>query len=166
MTFKEVREGYRIHFIAKGKDGLHHEVNTVINVSAPYFPTQTGISNMASSLNSMARYIDITVPFKGVTTTYTVNENSCVTEAPGNIILAVDKESILRELEAMKTNASEALSQIETHKKTIEDCDKILEELNPDLAEKKAQEKRIQTLENQVNGMSGMLEKILAAVNK
>lgn len=165
MTFKDVREGYKIHFLTQDSNGLHYQANNVINVSTPYFPPQN-LNSGLSNPGTLARYIDITTQVNGKTVTYTVNENSSVSEAPGGVIISTDPESLSRELEAMKNNSQELLNQVDKHKQIIKDCESILEQLNPALAEKKLQDNRIQKLEEQVNGMNGMLEKILSAVNK
>ena len=161
MTFKEIREGYQLQFLINKDTGLSYQTSNVVHVSEPYFPT-----NLQSSIgqSNLTRYVDITATLDGKTTTYALKEDSSVMEAPGGITIAVDKSSLLREVEAIKTHSQEILSQVDKHNQNVVDCDKILEQLNPDLAQKKAQDRRINTLEERVTGMDSKLEEILRAI--
>lgn len=68
------------------------------------------------------------------------------------------KEGILREVEALKAVSKEALSKVDKHKQAVINCNALLEELNPTFAEKRAQDKRIEGIENEVKSLSSIVK--------
>lgn len=100
--------------------------------------------------------VDITIEADGATKTYTIPETATITYA-GHLVLSTDKEGILREVEALKAASEEALSQVERHKQMVTNCSQLMEELNPAFAEKRAQDKRIEGIENEVKSLGAVL---------
>lgn len=77
-------------------------------------------------------------------------------------MLSVDRDGILREVEVVKSRSEEALKCVEKHRETVKSCERILEEWNPEFAEKKKQDERIAGLEDKVDKMTEMLASFLA----
>lgn len=109
--------------------------------------------------------IDVTIETSGETKTYTIPETSSVVNA-GTLVLSVDREGILREVEAVKSQSEEALRNVDSHKATITACERILEDWNPAFAEKKAQDARISSIENEVKGLGAMLKDFINEFKK
>ncbi len=61
----------------------------------------------------------------------------------------------------MKSASEQALSQVDKHKNTIDKCNALLEELNPAFAEKRAQDKRIEGIENEVRNIGTMVRDLI-----
>ena len=80
--------------------------------------------------------------------------------------MSTDKDGILREVEALKAASEEALSQVERHKQTVTNCNQLLEELNPAFAEKRAQDKRIEGIENEVKSLGAVLRDFINEFKK
>ena len=80
--------------------------------------------------------------------------------------MSTDKDGILREVEALKAASEEALSQVERHKQTVTDCSQLMEELNPAFAEKRAQDKRIEGIENEVKSLGAVLRDFINEFKK
>lgn len=155
MLFKDLKPGYPVYLLRKG-DELKALQGKIIKVSDPYFPPSP-IGQMPSpSMNTSQRFVDVTLEAEGVTNTYSIPETLSVSYA-NNIVLSTDKDGILRDVEAMKSQSEEVLRSVEKNKYIISGCDKILEEWNPAFAEKKEQDKRISGLETEVKGLSKML---------
>lgn len=131
MLFKDTKAGYPIYLL--DKDGVKATHGRVVSVSTPRVQTpQVGAfpqNPLAASL-----VVDVTIEVDGTTRTYTMPETSTITYA-GNIALSTEKESILREIQALKTVSEEALSKVEAHRQTIENCNKVLEEWDTTFAE-------------------------------
>lgn len=153
MLFKDLKAGYPVYILVKGNE-LKAVQGKVINVSKPYFPNlQPG---QIPSTQTTQMVVDVTLEAEGKNQTYSIPETLSVTYA-NNIVLSTDRDGILRDVEATKTQSLEVLSSVEKHKSIMEGCDKILEEWNPAFAEKKEQDKRISGLESEVKGLSKML---------
>lgn len=79
---------------------------------------------------------------------------------PDGTIISADKEGIIREVEAIQNNVKEALEKVEQHKLYLKCCDGILASLNPAIAERKEQDKRIANLEQGFGDMRTILQDI------
>lgn len=159
MLFKDLKAGYPVYFLDKNETKYYQ--GKVISVAVPrYDSSQIGISQQATSL-----VVDITIEANGATRTYTIPETSTLTYA-ANIVLSTDKDGIVREVEAMKSASEEALAQVEIHKQTVINCNQLLEDLNPAFAEKRAQDKRIEGIENEVKSLGAVLRDFINEFKK
>lgn len=160
MLFKDLKSGYPVYFLDKATTKYYQ--GKVISVAAPrYDNTQlNGLSQHATSL-----VVDVTIEADGATRTYTIPETSTLTYA-ANIVLSTDKDGIVREVEAMKSASEEALSKVEQHKATLAKCSELLEELNPAFAEKRAQDKRIESIESEVRSLGNIVKDFINEFRK
>ena len=153
-----MKPGYPVYLLQKG-DEIKAMQGKTVKVSDPYFPPAQ-IGQMPSpSMNTSQRFVDVTLEAEGITNTYSIPETLSVSYA-NNLVLSTDKEGILRDVEAMKSQSEEVLRSVEKHKAVISGCEKILEEWNPAFAEKKEQDKRITGIENEVKGMRGEFKEL------
>lgn len=109
--------------------------------------------------------VDITIEADGATKTYTIPETATITYT-GYLVLSTDKDGILREVEALKAASEEALSQVERHKQTVTNCNQLLEDLNPAFAEKRAQDKRIESIESEVRSLGNIVKDFINEFRK
>ena len=159
MLFKDMKPGYPVYILQKG-DTLKAVQGKTIKVSDPYFPPAPIGQIPSPSLTTSQRFVDVTLEVEGVTNTYSIPETLSVSYA-NNLVLSTDKEGILRDVEAMKSQSEEVVRSVDKHKAVISGCEKILEEWNPAFAEKREQDKRIAGLESKVDGLGKMLEKFI-----
>lgn len=71
-----------------------------------------------------------------------------------SIVISDNKEAMNAEILSLKQKSIEIVDSIEFHKNLIENCDKLLSELNPEYAEKQAQRVEIDELKIQMSQMS------------
>ena len=154
MQFKDLKTDYPVYFIDKN-DTTYYQ-GKVVSVAVPRYDTPQPFSQ--GQQNGLV--VDVTIEANGTTKTYTIPETSTITYA-ANLILSTDKEGLLREVEAMKSASEQALSQVDKHKNTIDKCNALLEELNPAFAEKRAQDKRIEGIENEVRNIGTMVRDLI-----
>lgn len=162
MIFKDIKIGYPVYFLQKDGE-LKAYQGKVIAVSQPRFPQIQTTPTMQQTATSMV--IDVTIETNGETKTYTIPETSSVVNA-GMLVLSVDRDGVLREVEAVKSQSEEALRNIEKHKETVITCERILEDWNPAFAEKKAQDARISSIETEVKGLGAMLKDFISEFKK
>lgn len=150
MLFKDLKSGYPVYFLDKNETKYYQ--GKVISVAVPrYDSSQIGLSQQTTSL-----VVDVTIEANRATRTYTIPETSTLTYA-ANLVLSTDKDGIIREVEAMKSASEEALAKVEQHKETLAKCSGLLEELNPAFAEKRAQDKRIESIETEVKSLGTLV---------
>ena len=159
MLFKDLKAGYPVYFLDKNETKYYQ--GKVISVAVPrYDNSQLGLSQQTTSL-----VVDITIEANGATRTDTIPETSTLTYA-ANIVLSTDKDGIVREVEAMKSASEEALAKVEQHKETLTKCSELLEELNPAFAEKRAQDKRIESIESEVRSLGNIVKDFINEFKK
>lgn len=160
MLFKDIKQGYPIYFL--DKENVKYYQGKVVSVAVPRYNNQVG-STYGTQPTGLV--VDVTIEAEGATKTYTIPETSTITYA-GNLVLSTDKDGILREVEAIKTASEDALSQVERHKQVVTNCSQLLEELNPVFAEKRAQDKRIEEIENEVKSLGAVLRDFINEFKK
>ena len=164
MLFKELKQGYPVYILCKG-ERMRVTTGKAVNISLPYAPAMKGGQPPEYNPMTMQMVVDVTVEADGVTKTYSIPETLSVTYADG-IVLATSKDGIIHDVEAMKGQSVEVVNSIDKHKKIIEDCDRILEEWNPQLAETRKQDQRISGLEEKVEGIGKMLAEFINEFKK
>lgn len=78
-----------------------------------------------------------------------------------NIFISCTKEAVVNEVSIMRKNSVDVLNSVEHHQKMVEVCDKMLSELNPEVAEKQKQEQEISTLKGQMQQMSVNMNQLM-----
>ena len=160
MLFKDIKTGYPIYFLDKENVRYYH--GKAVSIAVPRYNNQMGTTYGTQPTGLV---VDVTIEAEGATKTYTIPETSTITYA-GSLALSTDKEGILREVEALKAVSEEALSKVDKHKQAVANCNTLLEELNPAFAEKRAQDKRIEGIENEVKSLSSIVKDFINEFKK
>ena len=92
--------------------------------------------------------------------------NNIVTYNSGKVIISETKQGIQNEVETILTNSRNILDNIDTYKQNVEDCEKILKQLNPQFAKDKERDDRLHNLENRFDGVESKLDKIFELIKK
>lgn len=104
--------------------------------------------------------VDITIDDgSGKTGSYVIPEGLSVTYA-GNIILSTDKAGLAVEVDAIKSNAEQILASVDRQKDILEKSTSLLSELNPAFREKVENDKRFDVLENSVNELKELIQRL------
>ena len=147
MQYKDMKQGYPVYFF--DKEAVKAYAGKVVSVAVPrYDAPKFG----APAQPSTGMVVDVTIEAEGATRTYTIPEASAVTYA-GALVLSTDRDGILREVESLKASATEALAKVDHYREALAKCDTILEELNPALAERREQDRRIGGIEAEVKSL-------------
>ena len=79
----------------------------------------------------------------------------------GNIVVSSSKEAINNEISLMRHRSAEIIGSVDFHRNVISACEKMLSELNPEVAEKQRQEQEISTLKGQMQRMSENMNSLM-----
>lgn len=152
MLFKDLKPNYQVFFF--DKDKLCVSTGKVVSVSAPRY-----MSTQASMV------VDVTIEAGGITHTYTIPEASALTYA-NNLVLATSNESIVHEVQAMKSASEHHLSETERHRNVVDQCNALLEEIDTTFAERRRQDKRIEGIEEEVKNIGLQLREFINELKK
>ena len=154
MTFKDIKKGHPVYILHKGDEGLREEIGKVTAMTQPRFP------QYSSGGTALSTVVDVTVETNGANSTYTMPADSSVVSA-GNTILSVDREGILKEVDALETESDDIINSVAKHEARKKDCERIKTEWNPAFAEKKKQDERIGSLESGMNELKGLVRTLV-----
>lgn len=146
MLFKDLKTGYPIFVFDRSK--IEVKQGKVVNVGIPHLDTHYG--------NPMDMVVDLTLEIDGQTSTYSFKDSTEVGFTK-TLVVATGRDAILREVEVLKDQSAQALSQIDFHKERLDKCTKIVAEFNPVYKEKRENEERFCKLEDSISDLKGMI---------
>ena len=82
------------------------------------------------------------------------------------IVLSASKEAINSEIVSLKTKSEDIINSVDYHKNVINDCDKLLSELNPDFPERQKQQDEIKMLKEQISSVAESVSTLISELRK
>ena len=158
--FRSLRPNSSIYVLKK--DGMTFEIGTVLSVSAPV----PKYKMQPSFGQNQEMVVDITARVGNQELQYQKIPADLDIADFGNtgIIITDNREAMNAEVLNIKKSNMDILENTEKYQQTISRCDEILIELNPEFAEKQAQQKEIYELRSQLSEMDKSLNILLKAV--
>lgn len=80
----------------------------------------------------------------------------------GSLFITSSKDAMNSEISSMRQKSLDILNSVEQHKKTLQDCEVLLQRLNPEFAEQKQQKQEIDMLKSQMAEMTGMFKEMMS----
>lgn len=163
MSFSSLRSSSLLYIL--NREGIPSvSIGSVIGTSTPV----NKIGLPASFGNMQDSVIDITVKVddkQGVFYKVPANLDSWEYEQNGiktPYILATTKEAINGDINALRQQAVGVLNSVEHNKKVVSACDQLLQQLNPEYAEKQRQEQEIAELKSQMAAQQSQMAELIA----
>ena len=133
------------------------EIGTVVSVTAPM--------PQLSSIGQPTMYtVDVTARINDQNITYQklpANMDVADFAGNGNVVVACSRESMNSELQAMRQRSVDVVKSVDYHNGMIQAIDKIIQDLNPEEAEKLALQKEVTDLKGQMLQMSQSVNALL-----
>ena len=152
--FSALSQGSPIYLLDKTSTP-EYKVGEVIGVSTPRF------NSFGNTVDLKIKVDDSVQEFSGIPSI-----NSFVSYNNGKIIISETKQSIQNEVEGILQNRKNIIENIENYKQEINECEKILKQLNPQFAIDKEREERLSSLETRFDGFESKLDKIFNLIQK
>lgn len=161
MLFKDLKTGYNVYILHRSHDvGEDIKVNLgkVTAVSPSRLP-------QPPNLTTMQMVVDVTIEENGASRTYTIPDSLNITYSGQDLVIATERELLLKEVEAMKSRAETVISEVPLREKEVAQCNKILEEWSPVFKEKRETEERFSKIERSIGDMKDMLSNLVKGLN-
>lgn len=84
----------------------------------------------------------------------------------GSLFISTSRDAMNTEINSMRQKSLDIINSIDHHKKTIQDCELLLQRLNPEFAEQKHQKQEIDMLKTQVSEMMNGMKELMAQLKK
>ena len=168
--FQNLRENQQIYVLTKNPNPCL-DMGTVVKIQGPMPKFQTNPTMMPQT----EYVLDIVVSVNGINRTFQqlpVNKDSAeyVNE---QTIIAVSRDAMNAELNSLKNESMAAIQRGRDEEAKLPVWDKLILQLNPEVAEKQRQEQEINTLKNQMSTMANdnaelksMVAKLLARLDE
>lgn len=166
--FRSLRTNQQFYILTKGVTP-RLDIGMVTSVSQPTMKFQP-----VPQLGAPTEYVeDVNVTLNGATQTFQKlpadKEIADFGEGFGNIVVTANRDAMNAEIASLKNKSEEHLKRVDEERQKIVAYDAILQQLNPEYAEKQKQEQKILNLENQMaqmtsgySRMESLLEQLLA----
>lgn len=160
--FQSLRPNSPIYILHKG-DNPFFEIGTVTNVTPPR--SKYGVTSSFSPPQDLI--VDIIIKVKDIPSNYNgIPATAEIADFYNNdesIVISDNKEAINAEVLNLKKKSSDVINSIDLHKHLEAEYDKILQEINPDIAEKQLQRNEISALKTQMSEMNKNMSELMAA---
>lgn len=152
--FQSLRTNQNFYILTKGTQP-RLDVGTVTSVTAPQIKFQA----IPQGLGQQPEYVvDVTVTVNGATQQYqrlpANKEIADFGDGYGNIVVSMSRDAMNNEIATLKNKSEDHIRRVEEEKQKIISYETILQQLNPEYAEKQKQEAEIMSLKNQVSTMA------------
>lgn len=84
----------------------------------------------------------------------------------GSLFISTSKDAMNSEVTSMKQKSLEIINSVDHHKKVVQDCEILLQRLNPEFAEQKQQKQEIDMLKTQMSEMMSGMKELMAQLKK
>lgn len=151
-------------FILHKDNKPHIEVGSVVSVSQPV-PKFIVPQNFGQPQEMV---VDVVVSVNGQNITYSrlpANQDVADFGNNGYVVVAASRDAMNMEVTSLKQKSVDAINSTDYHRNVINECDVILQQLNPEYAEKQKQQSEIDSLKTQMSNMSKEVSD-LVALNK
>lgn len=152
--FQSLRTNQNFYILTKGTNP-RLDVGTVTSVTAPQIKFQA----IPQGLGQQPEYVvDVTVTVNGATQSYqrlpANKEIADFGDGYGNIVVSMSRDAMNNEISTLKNKSEDHIKRVEEERQKIVAYEAILQQLNPEYAEKQRQEAEIMNLKNQVAAMA------------
>lgn len=86
--------------------------------------------------------------------------------AEAGVIITTSREAMNSEVDSLRQKSISILNSIDYHKKRVQDCELLLQRLNPEFAEQKQQKQEIDMLKSQMSEMMAGMKDLMAQLKK
>lgn len=152
--FQSLRNNQQFYILTKGATP-RLDIGVVTAVSAP----QMKFPSIPQGLGSQPEYVvDVTVTVNGATQQYqrlpANKEIADFGDGFGNIVVSTSRDAMNNEIATLRNRSEDHIKRVDEEKQKIIAYESILQQLNPEYAEKQKQEAEIMSLKNQVAAMA------------
>lgn len=152
--FQSLRANQQFYILTKGATP-RLDVGIVTSVTAPQMKFQA----IPQGLGSQPEYVvDVTVQVNGATQQYqrlpANKEIADFGDGYGNIVVSMSRDAMNNEIATLRNRSEDHIKRVDEERQKIIAYESILQQLNPEYAEKQKQEAEIMNLKNQVAAMA------------
>lgn len=162
--FSNLRTNSQIYVLHRDAEP-YIEIGQVVSVSQPRPRYQT-----SSFMSPQETVVDVVISVNGNNITLqSLPANLDVADQGtlnGSLFITTSRDAMNVEVNSMRQKSLDIINSVDRHKKIIQDCEVLLQRLNPEFAEQKQQKQEIDMLKTQVSEMMNGMKELMAQLKK
>lgn len=162
--FSNLRNNSQLYILHRDTNP-YIEIGQVVNVSQPRSKFNTN-----NYITPQEQVVDIVVNVNGNNITLqSLPANLDVADQGtinGSLFISTTRDAMNSEINSMRQKSLDIINSIDTHKKIIQDCEVLLQRLNPEFAEQKQQKQEIDILKSQVSEIMNGMKELMTQLKK
>ena len=163
--FQSLRQNSQIYIFHKGTNPLL-EVGTVTNVPMPRakYPSIPNFGQPQEMIIDLTVKVgDRVVNYSNLPATAEIADSSSNGD---NVVVSDNRSAMNAEIFSYKQRSIDIINSMDQHKGIIAGCDAILNDLNPEYAQKQQQQEELANLKEQMNIMSQNMQNLMETNKK
>lgn len=156
--FQSLRQNSIVYILDKNND-MSVSKGIVMNVTNPV--PKYNVPSIYGQPQEMVVDIMVKVDNKDVTYQKLPAQAEVADFGTNGIFITDNKEAVNAEIQNVKQNSINIIDSLDFHKSRIQQCDKLLAEMNPELAQKQQQDKEISEMREQMRLMAQSMQQLM-----
>lgn len=165
--FSNLRANSQLYILHKDSSP-YIEVGQVVSVSQPQprFPVSNFMNPQELVVDVVVKINDNNITLQKLPANLDIADQGTNN---GAIVITTSREAMNAEVDTLRQKSLSILNSIDYHKKVVQDCELLLQRLNPEFAEQKQQKQEIDMLKSQMSemmaGMKELMEQLKSKEN-
>lgn len=162
--FSNLRTNSQVYILHKDSTP-YIEVGQVVSVSQPVpkFPVTNFMAPQELVVDVVVKINDSNVTLQKLPANLDVADQGT---ANGAIVITTSREAMNSEVDSLRQKSLGIINSVDYHKKIVQDCEVLLQRLNPEFAEQRQQKQEIDVLKSQMSEMMSGMRELMARLKK
>lgn len=162
--FSNLRTNSQVYILHKDSTP-YIEVGQVVSVSQPVpkFPVTNFMQPQELVVDVVVKINDNNVTLQKLPANLDVADQGSTN---GAIVITTSREAMNSEVDSLRQKSLGIINSIDYHKKIVQDCEVLLQRLNPEFAEQRQQKQEIDVLKSQMSEMMSGMRELMARLRK
>lgn len=162
--FSNLRTNSQVYILHKDSTP-YVEVGQVVSVSQPVpkFPVTNFMAPQELVVDIVVKINDNNVTLQKLPANLDVADQGT---ANGAIVITTSREAMNSEVDSLRQKSLGIINSVDYHKKIVQDCEILLQRLNPEFAEQRQQKQEIDVLKSQMSEMMSGMRELMARLKK
>lgn len=156
--FSNLRQNSQIYILHKDATP-YVETGQVISVSnpVPKFPVTNFMAPQDMVVDVVVRVNDNNITLQKLPANLDIADQGT---GNGAIVITTSREAMNAEIDSLRQKSLSIINSVEYHQKIVQDCEILLQRLNPEFAEQRQQKQEIDTLKSQLEDMRNSMKEL------
>lgn len=162
--FSNLRTNSQIYILHK-EATPYIEVGQVVSVSnpVPKFPVTNFMAPQELVVDIVVKVNDNNITLQKLPANLDIADQGT---GNGAIVITTSREAMNAEVDSLRQKSLGIINSVEYHQKIVQDCEILLQRLNPEFAEQRQQKQEIDTLKAQLEDMRNSMMELTALLKK